>query len=466
MQVNEIKKDGLMRNYEFIIDGVHLHKQINKYLVSIGTKIQGFRKIKKNEINSLSDSMIAARAAKLRLMYKDHMKSICNDVIKQEIMNEILSKRSESPVYVPDISFEYDDVNKEKLSVDVKFEVFPDDIPNTPEDLSIDSATRYIAKVSDKDVNEMLKEEKSKIKKYIVAKEDHVFSSDDLAVINMFAKYKNEEHELLSNFEANSKNLTPEFFSKLNGHKKGDDVEFTIKMPEDFSQNIHARKIAGKEVDYKIHILSIKTPQEFEIDDEFARAYKFKDLEDMKAGFKKNLEERISNMSKSIMNREIEEKIKNVLKFEVPDRVLNSQKEALEKSQKNQSENKLDGQSKSEEDSDKKSKKSPKSGSDDAGSGSGERSGINPKNIDEEALKRSRFTMFMSQFMNKNIRVSDEEIRMAYLMSGKQGDYNSIKSLLSEIKFRDALTKFVKKINEKEVSFNELKDLAVGKVAS
>lgn len=461
MQVNEIKKDGLMRNYEFIIDGVHLHKQINKYLVSIGTKIQGFRKIKKNEINSLSDSMIAARAAKLRLMYKDHMKSICKDVIKQEIMNEILSKRAESPAYVPDISFEYDDVNKEKLSVDVKFEVFPDDIPNSPEDFSIDSATKYTAKVSDKDVDEMLKEEKSKIKKYIVAKEDHVFSSDDMAIINMFAKYKNEEHELLSNFEANSKNLTPEFFSKLNGHKKGDDVEFTIKMPEDFSQNIHARKIAGKEVDYKIHILSIKTPQEFEIDDEFAKAYKFKDLEDMKAGFRKILEERVGGMSKSIMNREIEEKVKNVLKFEVPDRVLNSQKEALEKAQQSQAENQLDGDGEKTEASDKKSKKNAATDS-----ASGASSDGKIKNIDEEALKRSRFTMFMSQFMNKNVRVSDDEIRMAYLMSGKQGDYNSIKSLLSEIKFRDALTKFVKKINEKEVSLNELKDLATGKVAS
>jgi trigger factor len=442
MQLTEKKKEALVRKYELVIPHDELKKRVNKYLVSIGTKIQGFRKVK--DLESLSDVMIAARAANLRRIHAAHMPAVYKDVVKECVFSQIRDKKMPLPAYTPEMKFDASNVDESKdLKVEVDFEVYPEDINA---DISIDKATKYKVKISDDYVEKKLAEEAKNAVRYIDAPKTHVFSEDDLAIIDMFATYKDEENELLKDFEAHSKNLTPDFFSKLIGKKAGDTVKFDIKMPEDFSGNVHARKIAGKNVDYRIVVKSLKKKSNFNVDDEFAKAYKFDNLEKMREGFKNILQQNADQLAASILNNEISEKIIDTLKFDVPQKILDAQKDQLTKAE-NDKKSEDKSNAKDDESKDKKESKVKKS----------TKSSVN---IDEEALKKARFAVFMSHYISEHIKVSDDEIRIAYLMTGKKGDYNSIKNALTDIRFREDMVKKVKKLDEKEVSAEELEKIA------
>lgn len=451
MQLTEKKREALHRQYELVIPHGELKKRVDKYLVSVGTKIQGFRKIK--DVSELSDAMLAARATNLRRIHAAHLPAVYRDVVKECVFDQIRDKKMPIPAYNPEIVFEADKVDESAdLAVRVEFEVYPEDI-NV--DITIDSATKYVVNITDEYVEKKIAEEAKNSVRYIPAEKDYAFSQEDIAVIDMFASYKGEENELLKNFEANSKNLTPDFFERILGKKAGDDIRFDVKMPENFSGNIHARKIAGKNVDYRIVVKSVHKKSAFEVDDEFAKAYKFENLEKMRAGFKNLLQQNANQVAAAILNNEISEKIMDLLTFEVPKKILNAQREQLQKANSASEDVADDSKENVDNSDDLNGSNNPKS--DAKKKKSTKKSTVN---IEEESLKRSRFAIFMSNYISENIKVADDEIRIAYLMTGKKGDYNSIKNALSDVKFREEMVKKVKNLEQKEVSVDVLEELA------
>ncbi len=78
------------------------------------------------------------------------------------------------------------------------------------------------------------------------------------------------------------------FYYDLVGHKAGDDLEIKIIYPEDYSGK---KSLAGKEIDYKIHIREAYNYVPAEVTEEFINATGYATLEDYKTATRQLLEE-------------------------------------------------------------------------------------------------------------------------------------------------------------------------------
>lgn len=79
--------------------------------------------------------------------------------------------------------------------------------------------------------------------------------------------------------------LVPGFDKQIEGVEKGAEREFAIHYPE----NHHQRNLAGKMVDFKVKIQEIYLREIPVANDEFAKGFNFKSLEEMKEAISKNI---------------------------------------------------------------------------------------------------------------------------------------------------------------------------------
>ncbi|MBA7607602.1 Trigger factor [subsurface metagenome] len=95
----------------------------------------------------------------------------------------------------------------------------------------------------------------------------------------------------------------PGFAEQLVGMKGGEEKEFTLKLPEDFSQ----AELAGKEASFKVKVIEIKQQRLPELNDEFAVLANpdFKTFD----GLKKKISENLRLMAEDRARREFEEQV-------------------------------------------------------------------------------------------------------------------------------------------------------------
>jgi trigger factor len=416
MEIKEIKKDGLKREYELSLDSSKVNSHVDKYLVSLGTKIAGFRNVK--DANSLSEKEIAVRASKLRVLHKDHIKSITEEVLLRMVYGEMATEKLPIASSTPNINF--DESQGEVFKFKTEFEVIPDGVLDN---INIAKVTKCIAKISDEDVSKAIEEEAKNRTKYTSATAAYKFKEEDIANINMDAIFKEETHSLLSNFEVNKSTFIPEFFEKLIGKKVGEKIEFEIVMPKDLAIKSGARKLGGKIVNYCIEINSINKADSYKADEDFAKDLKFESLDKLREYFKGAIQSNSDALSKSLLQLAIKDELIKSLKFEVPTKVLEYEKLAFERDQKNKD--------------------------------------VSEKDKENIIAQNARFSIFMSEYIRKNnIQASNQEIQIAYIATGKRYKYEDLKSMVESMKFTEKLMEFPKEVIEKEVSFEELKKMS------
>ncbi len=105
----------------------------------------------------------------------------------------------------------------------------------------------------------------------------------------------------------------------LAGMMPGEEKNFRVDYPEEH-QN---KKVAGREIDYHLKILSIKEKKLPDVDDGFAKDLgKFSDLKELKEEIKRQLEEAQVQKQKSDLSSEIVEKISDQIDVELPESLV------------------------------------------------------------------------------------------------------------------------------------------------
>ena len=93
----------------------------------------------------------------------------------------------------------------------------------------------------------------------------------DLVTIDVESTLQNEPfiNQKGVQYQVNSESVSPApgFAAELVGLKKGEEKEFTIKFPDDFSR----KEVAGKEAKFKVKVTEIKEEKLPEVTDEFAK---------------------------------------------------------------------------------------------------------------------------------------------------------------------------------------------------
>ena len=113
------------------------------------------------------------------------------------------------------------------------------------------------------------------------------------------------------------------FEEKLKGMKKDEERNFSLKVPENYFQ----KNLAGKEINFKVKTISVQKAQIPELTDEFAKSLgQFKDLTDLKKSIFEGIKaEKRKSESERIRNEILNEIIENS-EFEVPDILIEQEK--------------------------------------------------------------------------------------------------------------------------------------------
>ena len=155
----------------------------------------------------------------------------------------------------------------------------------------------------------------SKAEKNNLIKIDYESFLDDKPV-NLFENASNKNQILKIGESA-----FPEDFEKeLIGATKGEKKEFKIILSKDFVQ----KKLAEKEVFFKVNIKEIREEKIPAIDDEMAKkaGKEFKTLEDLKNQIKKNLQDGYDKRSEQETSEQIFQKLIEQVDFEVPEALI------------------------------------------------------------------------------------------------------------------------------------------------
>jgi trigger factor len=129
---------------------------------------------------------------------------------------------------------------------------------------------------------------------------------------------KAENHML----EIGSKSFVPGFEEQLVGSKQGEVKNISVKFPD----NYNAAHLAGKGVEFTVHIKGIRVKKLPEIDDQFIKNFeRYETLEALKADVLKGLEEEKKRKVALAFERQISDKLLEKNVFDVPDSFVERQ---------------------------------------------------------------------------------------------------------------------------------------------
>lgn len=118
----------------------------------------------------------------------------------------------------------------------------------------------------------------------------------------------------------------PGFESQLEKMKAGEEKTFSLKVPADWSD----KRIADKNLDFKVKMNVVQERQFPEINDEFAKSLgKFDTLEDFKKSIKGGLMQEKELMEKQRVRIELIEKVAENSKIEVPEELIEKELENM-----------------------------------------------------------------------------------------------------------------------------------------
>ena len=125
------------------------------------------------------------------------------------------------------------------------------------------------------------------------------------------------------------KNTAPEFNDKLIGCSAGDEREIKILVPKD----VKDKKIAGKEITYKVKVIEIKEKELPELNEDFVKTIgDYKTVDDFKKDIKNRLEKQAETVNKNNYERKLLEKVTEVCEVKVPKILIDREVEYMMKS--------------------------------------------------------------------------------------------------------------------------------------
>jgi trigger factor len=121
-------------------------------------------------------------------------------------------------------------------------------------------------------------------------------------------------------------NIAPGFEENLEGMKKDEQKEFSVVFPKEHNNKV----LAGKKIEFKVKMILAQKMELPELNNEFAKKFgKFEDLKALKNNIKENLGKEKELEQKQKTRNEILEKIAQDCKCEIPEILVENQKDNL-----------------------------------------------------------------------------------------------------------------------------------------
>lgn len=114
----------------------------------------------------------------------------------------------------------------------------------------------------------------------------------------------------------------PEFTENLRGKSPGDEVDFTVRYPEDFGNE----KLAGKEISFHAIVKGLRKKELPELDDEFAADVgDFRTVDEIRAKIRDQMEEHFRRQATEAAKNKLMDKLIESHDFAVPEKLIEQQ---------------------------------------------------------------------------------------------------------------------------------------------
>ncbi|AFB21551.1 trigger factor [Rickettsia canadensis] len=305
-------------------EGLDFHAKISTPLSEIDDDMQ-------KELLDLTKKVKIAgfRAGKVpvSIVKKKYGTSIRNDIIERRInhwVNHVIKEHNLNIIGRPRIEELQNEPDK-ALEFTVKIEILP---KITIPDLKKISLDRPKLEVKPKDVEEQLEKLAALTKSY--TKESKVTIKDgDQVTIDAIGYIKDKAFDggKLNDLKVviGSNTLIPGFEKQLIGSKTGSEIDVNVTFPE----NYHAKDLAGKDARFVVQIKAVHTSEPTLIDDEFAKKFQSNNLEELRTHFAKQIENESEEAINTIMKMNLFDKLEKLLDFDVPESLLEQEKNIL-----------------------------------------------------------------------------------------------------------------------------------------
>ena len=307
MQVKELKKKGLEREFKIIVSSKEVTDKLNGSLekISKDVEIEGFRKGKvplnivkqrfgQNALNQTLDELI---------------QSTSNEVIRENNLRLAIKPKVDVKNFGEEKDLEYI----------MTLELLPE---FKAEDIKKLNLTKFVSKVNEEDYKKTL-DTLSQTQQNFQKKEGKIVQNGDGVLLNLRPTYNNEivKEALIENRMTivGNKMIIPEIENKIIGTKEGDKLNFICKFPKNFPN----KEIAEKDVNVEIDILEVRIPQKKVLDDDFAKSMGATDINDLKEKVKKQMQGELDNVSRMIIKKDLIEQLDKIHKIKLPQGLVN-----------------------------------------------------------------------------------------------------------------------------------------------
>lgn len=303
METKLIAEEGLNRKLSIHVDAADINAKADNKLIELGQKvrIQGFRPGK-------------VPMAILRQRYLD---SVLGEVLEETMQTSVakaLDTHELKPAMQPKVT--KTDFDKGK---DLDFEVTLDVLPTVElADFSEFEVTSYAVEVSDKEIDETLKQlaEQSKGSQKIAR--NRKARDGDIVLIDFQGRVDGEAKPGMDaegfKLVLGSGQFIPGFEEQLIGVKGGEHATVTVTFPEDYQ----AKDLAGKEAVFEVDLKEIHQEKAAEIDDELAKSMGKDNLEALKADITEDLKKKFQDLARNVTKRKLLDQLDEAHQFETP----------------------------------------------------------------------------------------------------------------------------------------------------
>lgn len=179
------------------------------------------------------------------------------------------------------------------------------------------------AEIADKDVDDMLESFRKASAKLVNVTENRGLQIGDLAIVDFESSSEGKpiKNGTAKNFlmELDTEKFLPGFLENVKDMKRNEEKEFEVDFPADYPG-----EMAGKKVHFKFQVKEIKIKVLPELNDDFAREVsKFKTLEELRTDLRKQLENRIKELTRGQLEAKILEKFLPQVTTAIPQSFVN-----------------------------------------------------------------------------------------------------------------------------------------------
>jgi trigger factor len=315
VEITKQKENELKLKVE--MDKLKVNSNLDKVYndASYQIKIPGFRKgrIPKNILN-------------LHLG-KEYFYEKTAEKLIPECYLEAINKNNIQPINQPEIKVIQIEEDK-PLIFEATVQVKPEVKLGSFDEISIQKED---IKVTNTDVNNEIKRIQENLAKLKIVKGRQAKEGDFLVVdsVGYIEEKVVEGSKVEKQIIQLGKNIPPEFNKKLIGCSAGDEKEINILFPKD----VKDKKIAGKEIIYKVKVIEIKEKELPELNVDFVKTVgNYKNLDDFKKDIKDKLEKQIETLNKNNYERKLLEKVTDICEVKVPKVLIEREMEYMIKS--------------------------------------------------------------------------------------------------------------------------------------